>query len=301
MNHLRFSVLGPVRAWNRTGEIKLGPPQQQAVLATLILAEGTPVSVSALADAIWAGSAPATAVGTIRTHVYRLRRALEPACTSASSAIHSRGDSYSLATTETNCDLKAFRSLTSKAERARREGCLQDVARHLHHALALWQGEALQGLGGPRADAHRHVLEHLRLQAQTDRLAAELELGSTTAAAVDLQQLVARHPFDEGLRKLLMLALYRSGRQAAGLAVYGEVQRLLARELGVDPGPELQEMHQRVLRADPTLLRTAAAAPAVSPTGQVQACAGIPSTAPRDRAALAVPRRSRLRCAGLAN
>lgn len=298
MNHLRFSVLGPVRAWNRAGEIKLGPPQQQAVLAALILAEGTPVSVGALADAIWAGSAPATAVGTIRTHVYRLRRALEPGCTSASSAIRSRGDNYSLATTAHNCDLLAFRSLTSKAEKARWEGCLQDVTRHLRHALALWQGEALQGLGGPRADAHRHVLEHLRLQAQTDRLAAELELGSATAAALDLQQLVARHPFDEHLRKLLMLALYRSGRQAAALAVYGEAQRILARELGVDPGPELQETHHRVLRADPTLLHTAET-PAASPTAPVQTCAGIPPTAPRDRPALPVPRRKRVRCAGL--
>ncbi|CCK24559.1 hypothetical protein BN159_0180 [Streptomyces davaonensis JCM 4913] len=300
MNHLRFSVLGPVRAWIRTEEIRLGPPQQQAVLATLILAEGTPVSVPALADALWAGSAPATAVGTIRTHVYRLRQALEPACTSASSVIRSRGDSYSLATTVHNCDLKAFRSLTSKADRARREGCLRDVARHLHHALTLWQGEALQGLPGPRADAHRHVLEHLRLQAQTDRLAAELELGSTTAAAVDLQQLVARHPFDERLRTLLMLAHYRSGRQAAGLAVYDEAQRLLAQELGIDPGPELQEMHHRVLRADPTLLHSAQA-PAASPTAHVQACAAISSTASRDRPARSAHRRNRLRCTGPAN
>lgn len=300
MNHLRFSVLGPVRAWDSAGEIRLGPPQQQAVLATLILAEGTPVSVNALADAVWAGSAPATAVGTMRSHVYRLRRALEPACTSASSAIRSRGDCYSLATTVQNCDLKAFRSLMSKAERARREGCPRDVARHLGHALALFRGEALQGLGGPRAAAHRHVLEHLRLQAQTDRLAAEMELGSTTAAAVDLQQLIARHPFDERLRKLLMLALYRSGRQAAGLAVYSDVQRLLARELGVDPGPELQEMHQRVLRADPTLLRSTET-PAVSPTARVQACAGISTATPRNRSTLSAPRHNRSRCSGLAH
>ncbi|MFF7938040.1 BTAD domain-containing putative transcriptional regulator [Streptomyces sp. NPDC007940] len=170
----------------------------------------------------------------------------------------------------------------------------------MHHALALWQDEALQGLVLPQVHAHRHVLEHLRLQAQTDRLAAELELGSTTAAAVDLQQLVARHPLDERLRNLLMLTLYRSGRQAAGLAVYGEVQRLLAREVVVDPGRQLQEMQQLVLRADATLLRSAEA-PAVSPTAQMQACAGISSTAPRDRPALSVPRRNRLRRAELAN
>ncbi|MEV0481010.1 BTAD domain-containing putative transcriptional regulator [Streptomyces sp. NPDC050508] len=252
--HLRFSVLGPVRAWRGTAEIELGPPQQRAVLAVLLLAEGSQVLASGLVDAVWGTSAPASALGILRTYVHGLRKALEPAGDTAASVIRSTGDGYQLRLTEGELDLTVFRELLARAERARRAGDGKAVVEHLRDALGLWRGTALAGVRGEYAQTQRQRLGELRLSAEAARVTAELDLGAHTEAAAELTGLIAEHPFDERFRELLMLALYRSGRQAAALATYREAQTLLMGELGVDPGPALQAMYQRVLRADAGLL-----------------------------------------------
>ncbi|MGY1501309.1 BTAD domain-containing putative transcriptional regulator [Streptomyces sp. QTS52] len=250
---LRFSLLGPVRAWRGRDEIALGPPQQRAVLAVLLLAEGSQVSVGRLVDAVWGTEAPASARGILRTYVHRLRKVLEPAGDTASSVIRAVGDGYQL-TSPGELDLSVFRELFAQAERLRGAGDAQGAAKCLGDALGLWRGTALAGVRGEYADSQRQRLDELRLSAEAARRAVELELGGHEQAASELTRLVAEHPLDERFREMLMLALYRSGRQAAALATYREVQTLLRGELGVDPGPALQATYRRVLQADAGLL-----------------------------------------------
>ncbi|MEV5903130.1 BTAD domain-containing putative transcriptional regulator [Streptomyces sp. NPDC052127] len=249
----RFSVLGPVRAWRDEAEVELGPPQQRLVLVALLLAEGAQVPVPRLADAVWGAEPPASAPAVLRTYVHRLRKALHPTADAATSVIRSAGDGYRLRT-PVESDLHDFRDLCARAEQARAQGDGAGAVKHLREASNLWHGTALAGLRGEYARHQRHRLTELRLTAQATRLTAELDLGATAEATADLAGLVADHPLDERFRALLMLAYYRSGRQAAALDTYREAQRLLADELGVDPGPALQELYQRLLRADSALL-----------------------------------------------
>ncbi|WP_328686091.1 AfsR/SARP family transcriptional regulator [Streptomyces sp. NBC_00343] len=253
-SQLRFSVLGPVRAWRGPTEAELGTPQQRAVLAALLLAEGAQVCTAELIDVVWGIKPPASAPGILRTYVHRLRKALEPDQDTAASVIRSVGDGYQLPIGEREMDFTAFRQLLAGAERARQTGDDKGAVRQLDEALRLWQGTALAGIRSEYARIQRQRLDELRLSAQATRIAAELDLGSHTDAVADLTELVADNPLDERFRELMMLALYRSGRQAAALESYREAQLLLAEELGLDPGPALQTMYQRVLRADPGLL-----------------------------------------------
>ncbi|MGW6016186.1 AfsR/SARP family transcriptional regulator [Streptomyces sp. NPDC055210] len=251
---LRFTVLGPVRAWHDGGEVELGSPQQRLVLAVLVLAEGSPVLSGELVDAVWGARAPVSALGVLRTYVHRLRRALGPEGDTVESVIRSEGDGYRLAIAPLQSDVGTLRGLLTGAENARRMGDFTGVAKILREALGLWQGPALAGVRGEYALCQRQRLEELRLSAQAACSAAELDLGAHAEVAAEASGLVAEHPLDERFRELLMLSLYRSGRQAAALDTYRQTRELLADELGIDPGPALQSMYQRILRADPALL-----------------------------------------------
>nr|WP_237519402.1 BTAD domain-containing putative transcriptional regulator [Streptomyces sp. HUCO-GS316] len=240
--------MGPVRGWRGPDEVDLGPPKQRAVLAVLLLGGGAQVSVEALVDAVWGTRSPGSAVSSLRTHVHRLRRVLGPR------AILSSGDGYQMRTSPESLDLAAFRNLAARADRARRDGDAKTAARYLDDALAHWQGTALAGVRGEYAEAQRGQLGRLRLSALEANLAVRLELGEHADAASELAALVDEHPLDERFREMLMLALYRSGRQAEALMTYSEARAVLAEELGVDPGPELQHMYERILRADAGLI-----------------------------------------------
>ncbi|MDX2816862.1 BTAD domain-containing putative transcriptional regulator [Streptomyces sp. PA03-5A] len=257
-DQLRYAVLGPVRAWRGADEVDLGPPQQRAVLAALLLADGAQVSAGELIDAVWGTRAPASALGTLRTYVHRLRRALDPGGEGASSTIQSVGRGYQLRMPPDGLDLGIFQELLTRTERALDAGSPKEAAGHARAALALWQGSALSGVRGAYADSQRHRLGEQRLSGEAMLMRAEIDLGSHVQAVGKLTGLVSEHPLDERFREMLMLALYRSGRQAAALATYREGQELLAEELGVDPGPGLQRMFQRVLRADGDLVAPAA-------------------------------------------
>ncbi|WP_331740278.1 tetratricopeptide repeat protein (plasmid) [Streptomyces sp. NBC_00015] len=284
---LWFSVLGPVRAWRGEAEVELGPPQQRAVLAVLLLAEGSQVPAVRLVDAVWGTAAPASASTILRGYVHRLRKSLESGGNASSSMIRSTGDGYQLRVTPDELDLGAFQEQLVQAERARSARDTKDMLRYLRDALGLWQGAALAGIRGAYAQSQRQRLGELRRSAQVARFTAELDLGAHAPITGELAGLVAEDPLDERLRALLMLALYRSGRQAAALAVYREAQILLADELGVDPGPELQTMYQRVLRADAGLLAPSAhAGPAHAAPAPAPALApAVPAQLPADLAA----------------
>ncbi|MFF8592522.1 BTAD domain-containing putative transcriptional regulator [Streptomyces sp. NPDC015220] len=257
---LRFGVLGPVRAWRGEELLPTGSPQQRALLAALLLREGRTATASELIDALWGEEPPSQALAAVRTYASRLRKVLDPGVLVSESggyAVRGLGEGA--------LDLVAAQDLAAEADKARSAGDLARAREALRDALDLWDGEPLAGLPGPYAEAQRARLQEWHLQLLEACLDMDLEQGCHAEAVSELTALTAAHPLRERLRELLMLALYRSGRQAEALAVYADTRRLLADELGVDPRPELSDLQQRILQADPALAEPSAPAPAPKP------------------------------------
>lgn len=249
---LRFGVLGPVRAWRGAEPLATGSPQQRALLAALLLREGRTATASELIDALWGDDPPSQALAAVRTYASRLRKVLPGVLVSESGGYAVRALSGGA------LDLAEAQELATDAEKSKNSGDLCHARHLLNKALGLWDGEVLAGVPGPYAETQRARLEEWRLQLVETRLDMDLEQGCHAEAVSELTALTAAHPLRERLRELLMLALYRSGRQAEALAVYADTRRLLADELGVDPRPGLRELQQRILQADPGLAEPSA-------------------------------------------
>ncbi|MFF8416322.1 MULTISPECIES: BTAD domain-containing putative transcriptional regulator [unclassified Streptomyces] len=268
---LRFSVLGPVRAWRDGEALSSGSPQQRALLAALLLRGGRTATASELIDAIWGDEPPSQALATIRTYASRLRKVLDP------QTLASDAGGYAIRAGHDALDVTVAQELAADADKARASGDRCQARTLLNKALGLWDGEALASVPGPYAENQRTRLEEWRLQLTETRLDLDLEVGCHAEAVSELTALTAAHPLRERLRELLMVALYRSGRQAEALAVYADTRRLLADELGVDPRPELAQLQQRILRADEELARPAdEPAPAPAPVRPAQLPATVP-------------------------
>ncbi|WP_093784979.1 AfsR/SARP family transcriptional regulator [Actinacidiphila guanduensis] len=252
---LRFAVLGPVRAWRGEESIRTGAPQQRALLAALLLRGGRTATASELLDALWGETPPNTALAALRSYAFRLRKALGP------DALVTDSGGYALKVEPDALDCAVVERLAAEAERVRPTDPGQ-ARKLLATALDLWHGEPLAGLPGPYAETQRNRLAEWHIGLIEARLELDLELGAHAEAVSELTALSAEHPLRERLRALLMLALYRSGRQAEALGVFADTRRLLADELGIDPGAELADLHQRILEADPDLAAPVSAAPA---------------------------------------
>ncbi|MFJ5213633.1 BTAD domain-containing putative transcriptional regulator [Streptomyces sp. NPDC088354] len=244
---LRFAVLGPVRAWRGGQPVPAGPPQQRALLGALLLRGGRTATAQELVDALWGEEPPPTALAALRSYAFRLRKALgaDALATVDGGYLLRPGDDFDLFRAEQHC---------SAAEKARGAGDPAAARAELRSALALFDGEPLAGLPGPYAETQRIRLLEWRLQITETCLDLDLQAGCHAEAVSELTVLSAEHPLRERPRALLMLALYRGGRQAEALGVFADTRRLLDDELGVDPGTELTDLHQRILEADPALL-----------------------------------------------
>ncbi|MFJ7965795.1 AfsR/SARP family transcriptional regulator [Streptomyces sp. NPDC096324] len=252
---VRFAVLGPVRAWRGEREVDVGAPQQRAVLAALLLRRGRPVMLGELLDAVWGEGPPTAAVSVVRTYVSRLRKGLEPErdATAAPRVIVSVGDGYALRVPEGALDLGVFERRVAGARKLRAAGDPSAAAELLRAALGGWQGTALAGVPGPLAESEGARLDEQRLAAVELRLDVDVELGRHGEVIAELVSLAGKFPLREGLCRLLMLALYRSGRQAEALAAYRGTRGTLVSELGIEPGAALKGLHERILAADPSL------------------------------------------------
>ncbi|MFG2561226.1 BTAD domain-containing putative transcriptional regulator [Streptomyces sp. NPDC048496] len=268
---LRFAVLGPVRAWRDDEPLASGSPQQRALLVALLLRDGRTATAAELIDAIWGDEPPSQALAAVRTYASRLRKILDP------STLISNAGGYAIRTRPDALDLTTAQELAADAEKARAGGDRCRARTLLNEALALWDGETLASVPGPYAENQRTRLAEWRLQLTETRLDLDLEVGSHAEAVSELTALTAAHPLRERLRELLMIALYRSGRQAEALAVYADTRRLLADELGVDPRPELSQLQQRILQADEDLAHPADEA---TPAPAAVRPAQLPATVP---------------------
>ncbi|WP_330334173.1 NB-ARC domain-containing protein [Streptomyces sp. NBC_00536] len=251
---MRFRMLGPMTARTAAGaSLDLGPNQQRALLAVLLLRTGRTATTAELCDALWGERVPPRAVGTLRTYASRLRALFEPDRPPRAPArllVYTSGG-YALRLARPLLDVTAFERGLAEAARLRAAGAVRQAHGVRGRALALWAGSPLAGLPGPHAEAQRDRLTGLWLAAREDHFHDALELGPDrdTAAVPALRAFAAEHPLRERAQALLMRALHRGGRSGEALAVYESARETLGLELGVTPGPELAALHGAVRKS----------------------------------------------------
>ena len=225
------------------------------MLGILAMRANRVISRGELVDAVWGQDPPASAEGGIYTYVAGLRRVIEPnrSLRGPGRVLVSSGAGYVLHLVPGQPDAVAFEQDLGRARQLRKTGDLAGAAVALNSALSLWRGIAFAGVPGPFAETERVRLGELRSAAAEERADVLLSLGRHEEVVPDLTAMVKDHPLRERMRGLLMIALYRCGRHAESLRVFAEGRRVLADELGIDPGSDLSRIHQQVLTMDPVL------------------------------------------------
>jgi DNA-binding SARP family transcriptional activator/tetratricopeptide (TPR) repeat protein len=286
VNAIRFQVLGPLRGCRGEEELATGSPQQQAMLAALLLLPGRTASSAELIDALWGDQPPSRARSILRTYAWRWRRVLDPGAAdgAASEVLVSLAGGYRLAlptfgggggslrgalngqNTDAGSslatpfgseadilpvDAEQAERWATEADKADAEGRPEHARELLRRAVDLWTGVPLAGVPGPFAERQRRRFAELRLSLLERRIALDVELGRGASCVPELRALSDEHPLRERLYALLMRALSQSGRQADALAAFTSARRLLIDELGVEPGAELRAVHAEVLAGGP--------------------------------------------------
>ncbi len=252
---MEFKILGPLEVRQEDRRLACTGPKQRLLLGVLLLHANEVVSSDRLIEALWGASPPETARKALQMHVSQLRDLLEPQrARGEGRVLLTRPPGYELSLADGELDLQRFEQGVAEARAATKAGDAQEAARGLREALALWRGPPLADLSFESVvqdDIAR--LEDLRLAVLEDRVDADLALGRHADVVGELESLASEHPLRERIRAQLMLALYRSGRQAEALEVYRDTRRVLVDELGIEPGKELRELEDAILRQDPVL------------------------------------------------
>ncbi|MDU0289722.1 AfsR/SARP family transcriptional regulator [Saccharothrix longispora] len=276
---VEFRILGPVEVSVRGSRRALGGARQQRLLALLLLHAGETVTGDAVVDALWDSDPPDTARRQVHNAIAALRRALGD----AKSLLVTDSAGYRIERSGARIDAEEFQAAVDAATRRRDCGDLDGAVESLTTALEQWRGPALDGLNSTVLAGAAARLDEQRLLAHLLLVDCRLDRGEAAALVPELNELVAAHPLHEGVHRRLMLALYRAGRQADALAAYDRVRLVFSDELGLEPGSDLQDLHQRILRAEaaPAPSGTAldaAPAPSGTPLGAAPAPMTLPYT-----------------------
>lgn len=252
---MEFAVLGPLDVRDAGRSVAIPAGAARAVLAHLLLRPNSVVSAEHLIDAIWGDEAPRTARNVLQAHVARLRKVLRAAGPDAVGRLETRGPGYRVRVEPRELDSDVFTAGVTEARRRQRTNPVA-ASDLLRQALGQWRGTAFEDIDfRPGSDGGVPArLDDLRLGAIETRAELDLRLGRSASVVADLEPLVAQHPYREHFHALLMLALYRAGRQADALAAYQQARTVLIEELGVEPGPELRALQLAVLRQDHELM-----------------------------------------------
>jgi len=244
---MEFRLLGPLEVSHGDRSLRLGGPKQRTVLAHLLLHANRLVTVERLIDALWGDEPPESARNTLQTYIKHLRKLI------GGERIEHMSSGYLLRADPHELDVLRFEALVEEA----RGSAATDVpgaAKGLREALGVWRGPALDDLAQQPSLRHQiSRLEEMRVGAIEDRISADLALGRHHDLVPELETLIGQHPYRERSWGHLMTALYRSGRQGDALAAYQRAREVLRDELGIDPSPELQHLHEQILRQDPAL------------------------------------------------
>ncbi|MGH8896269.1 MAG: BTAD domain-containing putative transcriptional regulator [Egibacteraceae bacterium] len=248
---MEFRILGPLEVVDRGHPVAVGGERQRALLALLLMRPNEVVSVDRLLDGLWEGSPPQSGRKTLRSHVSRLRKVLGGA---AKARLLARASGYVLELDVGQLDATHFQRLVTEGREALAQGDLAAASATLRQALELWRGQALAEFASASwIQAEIAHLEELRLAATEDRIQADLAMGRHGELVGELELLVAEHPLRERLWSQLILALYRSGRQAEALQAYQQLRHRLSSELGIEPSLGLRRLEEGVLRQQPEL------------------------------------------------
>ncbi|RSN29125.1 AfsR family transcriptional regulator [Amycolatopsis sp. WAC 04169] len=269
---MEFTILGPLGVRDGNAELDLGAPKVRRLLALLLHRAGEVVPVSALVDGLWAGRPPRTAVKNLQLYVLQLRRALAD----PDRVVHRR-PGYLLVVNPGELDVRRFEELADQARTAHERRNAVVAGSLARQALAVWQGPPFGGLADSSAalQVEADRLQERRLVVLEQRIDADLTLGRHADVVAELTELVWEHPLRERFQAQLMLALYRSRRQAEALKVYRRARALFTGELGLEPGAELTDLAQAILRTDPALDLPAAGQPVSA--GPRQLPAAVPT------------------------
>jgi len=261
---MEFRILGPLEVRASGRAVEISGAKRRALLGVLVLEANRPVSTQRLALALWGPDAPPSAIKAVQVQVSRLRRAL-----GETGVLETTPAGYRLLVGAGELDLERFERALAAGRRALAAGDFDRAAELLQGALRLWRRAPLEEFAwAPFAAPEIRRLEELRLIAVESRVEAELAAGRHAELVAELQRLTGEHPWRERLHAQLMLALYRSGRQADALAAYRQARAVMVGQLGIEPGAELHDIHEAVLAHDATLdaptpaLRRASALPA---------------------------------------
>ena len=257
---LGFGVLGPLLMTSYGVRVPVGAPKQRAVLAMLLINRNRPVSVESLINAVW-GEEPVPAARTsIQAHVSNLRRLLRTAGVDAYQVLASAPPGYQLSVADADCDLGRFVSAKAAASQATAAGRFEEASAHLSQALAEWRGPVLDDLRDfIFVDAFATALMEEKVAAHTARAEAEIACGRAGGVIGELEVLTAEHPYREPLWAQLITAYYVTERQSDALGAYRRLKTALAEGLGIDPGPTVSALHERILRQEPLVAKQGAA------------------------------------------
>lgn len=263
---VRVSLLGPARVHRSDTEANVGSAQRKAVLAVLALRAGDVVSKSELVDAVWGDEPPASAHGSIYTHISALRSVLEPyrSPRTEGTLLTSEGSGYCLTLPMGSVDVDNFQQLRGDARACRNNRDTAGELAALDGALALWHGNALDAVPGPFAARHRARLTGLKLDVIERRARVLLNAGRPYLLVDDLHELARKHPLREGLHGLLMQALYLTGRREAAIGVFHLLRDVTIESLGTEPGGALATLYDKILRDDPALRWTVDGVPGMT-------------------------------------
>ncbi|HTQ19239.1 BTAD domain-containing putative transcriptional regulator [Mycobacterium sp.] len=249
---LGFGVLGPLLMTAHGVRLSLGAPKQRAVLAMLVINRNRPVSVDALIDGVWDEDPVPAARTSIQSHVSNLRRLLRTAGVDPLQVLASAPPGYQLSIADTDCDVGRFRIEKNAGVAAAATGEFEDASRHFSVALGEWRGPVLDDLRGfAFVDAFAAALLEEKVAAHTARAEAEIACGRAGAVIGELEALTAEHPYREPLWAQLITAYYVTERQSDALGAYRRLKTALADGLGIDPGPTVSALHERILRQQP--------------------------------------------------
>ena len=245
---MEFRILGPLEVSDGGGQVSLGGGKPRALLAVLLLHPNEVVSADRLIDELWGEDSPERAAAALRVNVSRLRKAL------SQDVLATKSPGYVIRVEPEELDLHRFERLVDEGRSLLARGLPADASERLREALSLWRGPALADFAYESfAQTAIARLEEIRLAAVELRIDADLALGRHDELVGELEALVAEHPLRERLRRYLMTALYRSGRQAEALDAYRDARRALVDELGIEPSAALQELERAILRQEPAL------------------------------------------------
>ncbi len=249
---LGFGVLGPLLVTAHGIRMPLGAAKQRAVLAMLVINRNRPVSVDSLIDAVWGDDPVPAARTSIQSHISTLRRLLHGAGADPYKVLASAPPGYQISVADTDCDVGRFTAEKAAGVRAAAAGRYEDASNHLHAALGEWRGPVLDDLRDfPFVDAYAAMLLEERVAAHTARAEAEIACGRAGAVIAELEALPAEHPYREPLWAQLITAYYVTERQSDALGAYRRLKTTLADGLGIDPGPTVSALHERILRQEP--------------------------------------------------